>query len=232
MNEEDIEIEWIPDTTGRFRRRPWHTQVQLDEICERILFEFLSELYGQITVPVPTGALIKLIERDARELNLYADLTEVEEGLLGVTFFDPPGKPEVRIVRSLYQDARSVHRCRFTLAHEYIHVHVHNPLYQKAAIVKHPEQRCTGDETLALRPRVDWMEWQASYAAGALLMPISRLKLVAEACLGKTNVAPVPAESPRATDLKQRVSEAFFVSAEAARVRLIQLGYLSNESAK
>lgn len=150
---------------------------------------------------------------------------------MGVTFFDPPGKPEVRIARALYEDSKGVHRCRFTLAHEYIHVHVHNPLYQKGAIVRRQEQHCTGDETLALRPRVDWMEWQASYAAGALLMPISRLKLVAEACLGKINVAPVPVESPRATDLKQRVSEAFFVSAEAARVRLTQLGYLANQSA-
>jgi hypothetical protein len=231
MSEEDLEFEWIHDTTGRFRRRPWYTQAYLDQCCERILFEFLNELYGQITVPVPTGALIKLIERDARELNLYADLTKVEEGLLGVTFFDPPGKPEVRIARALYEDAKGVHRCRFTLAHEYVHVRVHNPLYQKAAIARRQEQHCTGDETLALRPKVNWMEWQASYAAGALLMPISRLKLVAEACLGKINVAPVPAETTKATDLKQRVSEAFFVSAEAAGVRLLQLGYLANQSA-
>jgi hypothetical protein len=97
MSEDDIEFEWIRDSTGRFRRRPWYTQAYLDQRCEQILFEFLYELYGQITIPVPTGALIKLIERDARELNLYADLTKVEEGLLGVTFFEPPGKPEVRI---------------------------------------------------------------------------------------------------------------------------------------
>ena len=216
---------------GRFRRRPWDTQAYLDERCEQILFEFLKELYGQITVPVPTGALIKLIERDAREFNLYADLTKVEDGLLGVTFFDPPGKPEVRIARAQYEDARAVNRCRFTLAHEYAHVCIHNPLYQTAAIAKRQEQHCTGDETLALRPKVDWMEWQASYAAGALLMPIRRLRLVAEACLGTIDVAPVPAQSTRATDLKQRVSEAFFVSADAAGVRLVQLGYLTNESA-
>jgi len=63
MSEEDIEFEWIPDTTGRFRHRPWYTQAYLDERCEQLLFEFLTQLYGQITVPVPTGALIKLIER-------------------------------------------------------------------------------------------------------------------------------------------------------------------------
>jgi hypothetical protein len=228
MSEDDIEFEWIRDSTGRFRRRPWYTQAYLDQRCEQILFEFLYELYGQITIPVPTGALIKLIERDARELNLYADLTEVEEGLLGVTFFEPPGKPEVRIARALYEDLRILHRCRFTLAHEYIHVCVHDPLYQTLAILERREQRCTGDETLALGPKVDWMEWQASYAAGALLMPISRLKLVAAECLGKGDVTQLAPDSPRAADLKQRASEAFMVSAEAAGVRLIQRGFLAS----
>ena len=76
----------------------------MDQRCEHLLFAFLNELYGQVTVPVPTGALIKLIERDAHELKLYADLTQVEEGLLGVTLFDPPAKPEVRIAGKLYRD--------------------------------------------------------------------------------------------------------------------------------
>lgn len=219
------------DATGRFSRRPWYTQAYLDERCEQILFEFLNELYGQITIPVPTGALIKLIERDARELNLYADLTQVEEGLLGVTFFDPPRKPEVRIARALYEDAKGAHRFRFTLAHEYMHVRVHNPLYQGTAIAKRQEQRCTGDETLGLRPKVDWMEWQANYAGAALLMPLSRLRPVVEVCLGKDGPIPLAFDSSRATDFRQRVSEAFFVSADAAGVRLIQLGHLTSDSA-
>ena len=130
MSEEDVK--WIHDTTGRFSRRPWYPQAYLDEKCEQILFEFLNELYGQITVPVPTGALIKLIERDARELKLYADLTQVEEGLLGVTFFDPPQKAEVRIAGKLYTDPHGAHLLRFTLAHEYIHVQVHDPLLSAA----------------------------------------------------------------------------------------------------
>lgn len=227
MSEEDVK--WIHDTTGRFRRRPWYPQAYLDEKCEQILFEFLTELYDQITVPVPTGALIKLIERDAKELKLYADLTKVEEGLLGVTFFDPPAKPEVRIAGKLYRDPNGAHLLRFTLAHEYMHVQVHDPLYQRAGSAKRREQRCTADETLAFKPKVDWMEWQANYAGAALLMPITRIRLLVEGCLGKGGVTPLPVESIEATDLKQRVSEAFDVSA-AAGVRLIQLGYLRSES--
>jgi hypothetical protein len=227
MSEEDVR--WTRDATGRFSRRPWYTQAYLDERCEQILSEFLNQLYGQVTIPVPTGALIKLIERDARELNLYADLSKVEEGLLGVTFFDPPRKPEVRIARALHEDAKGAHRFRFTLAHEYMHVRIHNPLYQEAAIAKRQEQRCTGDETLGLKPKVDWMEWQANYAGAALLMPISRLRPVVDACLGKGASTTLAADSSKAADLKQRVSEAFLVSADAAGVRLIQLGYLTDQ---
>lgn len=111
-------MEWMPDTTGRFSRRPYYQQAYLDQNCERLLSEFLSGLYGQITIPVPNGALLKLIERDARELNVYADLAE---GIHGVTYFDPPRKPKVSIARELFTESWRVNRLRSTLAHEYAH---------------------------------------------------------------------------------------------------------------
>jgi len=125
MTEE--EVRWVRDNTGRFRPRPWYSQAYLDRRAEQILFDFLNELYGHIATPVPTGALSKLIERDARELNLYTNLKQ--EGLLGVTNFEPPQRPVVRIDRTLYENAKGINRFRFTLAHEYMHVRVHNPLY-------------------------------------------------------------------------------------------------------
>jgi hypothetical protein len=224
MSEEDVK--WVRDTTGRFSRRPWYSQAYLDRRAEEILFDFLKELYGHVTTPVPTGALTKLIERDARELNLYANLKRAELGLLGVTNFEPPKRPVVRIDRTLFEDAKGVNRFRFTLAHEYMHVLVHNPLYNGAGEARREEQHCTIDETLGLKPKVDWMEWQANYAGAALLMPLSRLVLTVGVCLGKGGIAPLAIDVPKANDLTQRVSEAFFVSADAARVRLIQLGYL------
>lgn len=228
MSEEDVK--WVRDTTGRFERRPWYSQAYLDRRCEEILFEFLHELYGQITVPVPTSAIIKLIERSARPpVNLYADLSKVEERIWGVTFFDPPNKPEVRIAGQLSRDPHGAHLLRFTLAHEYIHVRVHNSLYQEAGSAHRGEQRCAVDEALGLRPRVDWMEWHSNYGAGALLMPLSRVKLLVEAYLAKSGgVLPFAGDSRAAIDLTQRLSEAFDISAEAARVRLIQLGYLAS----
>jgi hypothetical protein len=50
-----------------------------------------------------------------------------------------------------------------------------------------------------------------------------------DACLGKGASTTLAADSSKAADLKQRVSEAFLVSADAAGVRLIQLGYLTDQ---
>ena len=46
----------IRDTTGRFSCRPYYEQTYLDENCERLIFDFPNELYGQITLPMHTGA--------------------------------------------------------------------------------------------------------------------------------------------------------------------------------
>lgn len=213
---------WVRDTTGRFHRRPYYQQSFLDQRCERLIFDFLRLLYGQITIPVPNGALIKLVERDAGDLNLYAELPE---GVLGVTYFDPPRKPRVRIAGTLFHDARRLHRLRFTLAHEYAHVVIHAPLYLRAGAARREHHECTDSQIDASAPSVDWMEWQASYAAGALLMPATRLRAVVNACLPAGIRPPLPADGLVARDLQQRASEAFLVSADAAGVRLAQLGY-------
>jgi hypothetical protein len=150
------EVKWVYDATGRFRRRPWYSQAYLDRRAEEVILEFLTEMYGHVTTPVPTGALVKLSERDARELNLYADLHRAEHRLLGMTDFEPPKKPVVQIDRTLYEDAKSTNRFRFTLAHEYMHVHIHNPLYNRAGEAR--RELCTIDETLGLMPKVEWLE--------------------------------------------------------------------------
>ena len=219
---------WVRDNTGRFSRRPYYRQSFLDQRCERLISEFLRLLYGQITIPVPNGALIKLVERDARDLDLYAELPE---GVLGVTYFDPPRKPQVRIARSLFEDNRRLHRLRFTLAHEYAHVVLHAPLYLKLGSGAREDHQCTGAHIEPLAP-VDWMEWQASYAAGTLLMPVGRLRALVNACWPPGLASPVVIGESLGNDLQQRASEAFLVSSDAARVRLTQLGYLSGAHAQ
>ncbi len=104
---------------------------------------------------------------------------------------------------------------------------LHTWLYDQYAVSDSP-QRCYWKDLLPTSRVVDWAEWQAGYAGGALLMPESFARRAAEAYLqNRSERPPVARASPEASALCQRISLAFDVSVEAATVRLKQLGYLT-----
>jgi hypothetical protein len=218
---------WVPDATGRFRKRPYFFEEALNRRCERAIRRFTENLYGHFTVPVPTGALIKLIEKHAAHLYLYSDLSGEGDGVEGVTYFLAGERPIVKIARQLYEDPVRANRLRYTLAHEFGHVYFHAPAWRRRWIQHEEVHRCSGNNVLTLQSGFDWMEWQASYAAAALLMPHGRLQLTVATYFRGRAIQQLPSDSPKATDLGQLVGEAFGVSADAARVRLSQLGYLA-----
>jgi hypothetical protein len=74
------------------------------------------------------------------------------------------------------------------------------------------------------------MEWQAAYASGALLMPRSGLdELIATLNL-KQGTEPIPDRGGPANELVKQVERRFEVSAEAARIRLLQTAYLGRST--
>jgi hypothetical protein len=75
-------------------------------------------------------------------------------------------------------------------------------------------------------PFDDWMEWQAGYAGGALLMPLSTLQNLVASLTGHGESQWVPADSEKARELTARTAANFDVSTEAACVRLLKLGFL------
>lgn len=225
-------MKWIPDKTGRFARRPYFDAEELDQRCEQAIVGFLVGKYGEVVLPVPTDDLTVLIERDA-DLDLYADLRE-EEGLVeGVTDFFPNEKPRVRIATDLSEQGYREHRLRTTLTHEYAHVLYHTPLYDPepeptlfAEPGSRPAPRCHRDTMLGSGTK-DWLEWQAGYASGALLMPRTHLgQLVDETRVRLGIYGPARANSSQGRALVSQMATAFDVSRDAARVRLRQLGYL------
>ncbi len=90
----------------------------------------MENRYDGLTLPIPTDALMNLIERDARDLDCYADLTTAGPGVDGLTRFSPGSKPKVRIARELSEPGKNEHRLRTTLSHEYAHVMLHSPLWE------------------------------------------------------------------------------------------------------
>lgn len=229
-------MKYIRDTTGKFVQRPHFDPQELDLECESIITDYMRQTCGKVQYPIPTDVLTKLIERDSSDLDLYADLTIEGDDIQGVTFFPPNKKPVVKIAAEL-SEKRSEHRLRTTLTHEYGHVRFHGPLY---AVELSTPTLLNNDRNKAFprcnRPAIfeateyDWMEWQAGYICGALLMPVSDIRRLAREYMGEAKVnAPLWCSSPAARELITRVSRQFLVSEDAARVRLTKLALLSDK---
>jgi hypothetical protein len=206
-------VRWLRDATGRFPRRPHYTTDELESVCADLLLE-LHQVRSTRDAAISTDDLSVLIEHHAAELDLYAEL---DPDFDGVTDFSRDARPRVRVAAHLSSKARLQNRLRTTLAHELAHVVLHNFIWwfdPGVAFDPHAlSPRC------ALRARsVDWMEWQANYCAGALLVPASELESGAE---------PVWERSSNGRALIRSVQARFEVSAQVATIRLRQVGRLS-----
>ena len=222
-------MRWIADRTRRFQQRPYYAEHELDEQCQEIVEGFLKAKYGSAAYPITTDDLTVMIERDVAELDLYANLAGEGRGVEGVTELRRRTKPSVRIARYLSESPARENRLRSTLAHEYAHVVFHGFLWaledggRKPGPVRSHYRRCRRSRVVA-SPQTDWMEWQAGYAGGALLMPIAPLAAIVQAALDEWGIAKhVRQGDRRHSELVESVSQAFAVSKAAANVRLSKL---------
>jgi hypothetical protein len=220
-------MRWIPDASGRFPRRPYWERDELDARCEAVVTEFLRARRGRPRYPITTDELTILVECYA-DLDSVADLSPYGEDVEGYTDFSR--RPPLVRVSERFLDPRLENRLRTTLTHELGHVLLHVDLFsppdpRQLLFLDPPDPAVTGckRDTLLRAPGADWMEWQAGYACGAFLMPASAVHAVARAALSPI-ARPVSPED--ASLLVSVVVAEFAVSAEAARVRLEQLGYL------
>jgi len=225
----------IRDTVHGFRERPHYDEAELDSMFERLVADFLERKYGKITFPICTDDLATLIEQDVTDLDQYADLSRYGEGVEGMTEFARAGKPKVAISEKVH---RYENRLRTTMSHEYGHVRLHAYLFavgdRQLVLDKNRKSNaiyCMRDGMLPLGKR-DWMEWQAGYASGAVLMPKGPLTCLVgqiqelHGIFGATSP-----ESAGGKDMISAVVDGFAVSQEAAQVRLKILGFIGAEAA-
>jgi Zn-dependent peptidase ImmA (M78 family) len=221
----------VRDTTGRFPERPHYEPAELDRECERVLVSFLDSRYGCVELPISTSDLEVLIEHHADSLDAYTNLSEHGEDVEGMTEFYADRGPKVSISKKISNDRRRKNRLRSTLAHEFGHVHFHRLLWDEK--LRPGELFARNDptnkaickrDTIIDAPSYDWMEWQAGYVSGALLVPSSRARrLVGDYCADRGLHRDVPVWSHHGRVLVDMIREAFEVSEEAARVRLLKL---------
>lgn len=246
-------MKMVPDRSGRFRERPFYKPEELDAECEELVSEFLSRHRGRVEWPIRTDDIVTLLEEHAESVDLYADLSTLGAEVEGVTDFYPGRRPVVRIAAGL-SSTSSENRLRTTLTHELGHVRLHGYLFETADLHgelfdrkrdKSPPRASaqgatpnpTGAshqcrrETMLDAKEVDWMEWQAGYACGALLMPRTPLRaLVREFGATASSLAGVTENTPEAEQLIAAVVARFAVSKDAARIRLLKIGAIGGPS--
>jgi len=225
-------MEWVKDLTGRFSRRPHYFPEELDTQCENLVCEFLRSRHQNVRYPISTDDLTVLIETLTEDLDLYADLSQEEGEVEGVTDFFRGRRPKVRISRHLATDPRLSNRLRTTLTHELGHVKFHTFMFDGPSTAslfpsESPElsNKCKRENMLQA---ADWMEWQAGFACGALLMPASALRETIRRVMDtqRAAVARFAVTSAEGQALISTVASQFEVSRDAARVRLSQRGAL------
>jgi hypothetical protein len=234
-------LRWVSDPTGRFAKRPHYSPEQLDAQCERIVGSFLQSRYGCIVFPISTDDLTVLLERDVEDLDPYADFSAEEGEIEGVTEFRLGSKPLVRIAAKLTNTPNLENRLSTTLTHEYCHVHFHDVLYQvdskpaslfddsRAGAPVPQAHRCKRDSMVSFSER-DWMEWQAGYVCGAMLIPFTPLIARVQDFRRRHNMehAAISEQNASGGELIWEVASVFQTSRDAARVRLLQKKILSS----
>lgn len=229
-------VKMVPDKTGRFAERPHYEPKDLDRECEGIVTRFLKSRRSGPLYPITTDELTVMIEQDGADLDQYADLSPFGADVEGATIFHPSGTPEVWISDQLANDDRRENRLRTTLAHEFGHLRFHGYLWADKLAARRFFDRDSREnkaickrDTIIGAAQVDWMEWQAGYISGAILMPAGATRrLVSDLCEPLGEHGAVMPASETGCRIIEAVMEQFQVSEEAARVRLLKLGLLAS----
>lgn len=231
-------VKMVPDKTGRFAKRPHYSQKELDRECEQIISTFLRKKHGAVTFPILTDDLHVLIEQADASLDAYADLSAYGDDVEGMTEFFPDQGPKVSISEKLANDDRRENRLRTTLTHEYGHVHFHGYLWAEKFMSDGLFDRKNADnkaickrDTVLNANQYDWMEWQAGYVSGSILMPVTHVRqVVSEYCQPLDIHSTVFQGSQHGLALIAKIVERFDVSEEAARIRLLKLDLLTESN--
>lgn len=228
-------VKYIKDNTRRFDTRPYYEPEELDAECEKIIFDLMKSKFAGIRFPIPTDALTVLIEQSAESLDIYANLSSLGDAVEGVTDFFPGKRPRVRISDSLSGSSHLENRFRTTLTHEYGHVKFHNYLFsveKSLSLFPGGDDQKTHQckrETIVGASFTDWMEWQAGYVCGSILMPRTYIKnAVVDFRSQHSLSASLSIGDSDTQTLITQIADAFKVSEEAAKVRLLKLAYITS----
>lgn len=230
---------WSVDKSGRFPQRLFLRAAEIDRDCERLVTAFLQDRHGEVRFPISTDDLTVLVEQHSSSLDQYADLSGEGDDVEGMTCFLPGQMPQILISVELTEQANRQNRLRTTLAHELGHAFYHRAVFDNLfATPPHMFEAARAEpRTICKRGAMvdssefDWLEWQAGYVSGAILMPAQRVRRAVGDLLRDQGIhgAAVIGTAP-AVEAERHTMASFQVSAEAAQVRLRKLGLVADSA--
>jgi hypothetical protein len=214
-------MKWVLDTSGRFAERPHYEPDELDSECEAIVESLLLNRHGRISYPISTDDLILMLEKRSESLDLYANLGHVD--VWGETLFVAGKKPRVRIAKRLSENERFENPLRTTITHEFSHIHLHGFLFEMKTSEENlftSQGSMHGKPSVCRRTQIqspamyDWLEWQAAYASGALLMPKRSVQKVVHGFRSRLQIeiGAIEIGTPEGGQLVEEMSNYFKVS--------------------
>lgn len=221
-------MKWLSDPTRRFVERPHFLE---SEIQQRVDAALAMCFVGRApSFPISDQNLDLIVDSLTSHYDPHADLqSRLGEDVEGVTLFRPGEKAKVKISARLMTESYRRRR-RMTIAHEIGHVLLHCDLYTEDRTLDlfsdSAERGRVYCKHSSMLPGVDWLEWQATFAGGCILMPSLAVREALIAFRGAEIDAPLYPDDEDTNKVIGYVSECFDVSCDAARVRLMQTGFV------
>jgi hypothetical protein len=137
-----------------------------------------------------------------------------------------PQKPAVSMTQKLSSQRKTISRLRQKLNTEQANEYSNTKTYILTLVASRKTFGCLQGHIIQA-PESDWMEWQASYVCGAILLPLSVIRSLArESTYAWDSINSIQADSVHAHELLDHVAHTFDVSTDAAQIRLQKLGIL------
>ena len=169
-------MKWVRDKTGRFAQRPHYLPRGNRRRMRTPDPAFLRKKYGKVEFPVKTDDLTVFIEESA--VSIPTPIFQARGEVEGVTEFASGKRPVVKIAsraeRAQPGKPAEYHDYPRIWARPLSPLHVRRPS-EPAAVFVHAADPGSRQQMSPRqhdwRAERDWMEWQAGYACGAILMP-------------------------------------------------------------
>lgn len=214
---------------------------QLDDIAEAFLEKYYPEALAE-PMPIPAREVAKRMGLDVQEVHITKTCSvfgQIYFSDCEIQYYDSDTKEykpltvkrgTILVDPNVYF-MRNVGSMNNTIIHECVHWDLHKKFFELEKLYNKEARAISCQVQEGIRPEsnrspLDWMEWQANALAPRILMPIKQTRQKIEELIEKNKRV---LQTDNIADIMESVvfelSDFFEVSKQAAKIRMIDLGY-------